>query len=52
MGAFGRGNLYRTGYDEGQRPDQTMQQFQARRGAYIIVGLLLAGLGILVDWLL
>jgi hypothetical protein len=52
MGAFGSGNIYRLGRVEGASSSQTMRQFQAGRGAYIIVGFLLVALGVLFDWLL
>jgi len=52
MGAFGSGNLYRMGYAAGASSDQTMRQLHASRGAYVLVGLLVIGLGVFFDWLL
>ncbi|MBA3717320.1 MAG: hypothetical protein H0W87_03730 [Actinobacteria bacterium] len=52
MGVFGSGNIYRMGYDEAASNDHTLRELHASRGAYVIVGLLLVGLGVLFDWML
>jgi hypothetical protein len=51
LGLSGRGAMY--GYAYGASPeDLQLRRSQAARGAYIVVGLLVIGLGLLLDWLL
>jgi hypothetical protein len=50
-GAGGR-STYGTGYVDNLPNDVNLSRVNALRGAYVLVGLLLIGLGILFDWLL
>lgn len=52
MGGFGGRTVYGTGDAEGLRNDLNMRRAQSIRGVYLLVGLLVIGLGILFDWLL
>jgi hypothetical protein len=51
IGGFG-GRSISPGYEETMRSDLNMKRMQAMRGAYVLVGLLVIGLGVLCDWLL
>ena len=52
LGAAGGRSSYGTGYIDNLPNDLNLRRVNALRGAYILVGLVLIGLGILVDWLL
>ena len=51
IGGFG-GQSISPGYEETMRSDLNMRRMQAMRGAYVLVGLLVIGLGVLCNWLL
>jgi hypothetical protein len=51
IGGFG-GQSISPGYEETTRSDLNMRRMQAMRGAYVLVGLLVIGLGVLCNWLL